>query len=240
MKETIYLVMAFCVFACSPNYPDIKPGATRLVKSGEDKKAIAVYSVPAAYSSKTPWPLFIALHGPGNQASPFHDLWRGSADSLGVVLLTPEGNVPVSLGFTWTLKDSSSEMVIRNAIDEVRRQVNIDPNRIYIGGYSAGGSMAYYMALKYARIFSGVIALDADFDGRWMKLPLTRERLARWRVYIGHGDLESNLDEAMTTKETFKQTGASVRMTLYKNLVHGIPEPKGEELARALSFILGQ
>jgi predicted esterase len=239
MKQLFLILFVAGIFSCGPDYPEIQPGSSQALKYTDSKNLAAMYSVPSAYTPKAKWPLFIALHGYGDRAAAFHELWKRPADSLGMVLLVPEGTVPAALGYTWAPDDSISEALLRNTVDEIRRRVNIDPNRIYIGGYTAGGSYAYYMALKYSHVFSGVVALNAEFDRRWMDMPLTKERLAHWRLYIGHGEMESTLPGALTTKELFQQRGTEVQMNVYKNSGHDIPKPKNTELIRALSFLLG-
>ena len=181
MKNFLALLFLILFFACSRNYPDIEPGSTQILK--ELNNSVALLSVPSNYTSQKNYPLFIALHGHGDIAPAFHDLWKPVCDSLGIVLLTPQGTEPVDIGFGWTFS-GNSESFLRNVIEEVRKKVNINPDRIYIGGFSAGGSLAYYMALPYPHIFSGVIALSASFQNKWINLAKPHDLLKRQRIYI--------------------------------------------------------
>ncbi|KAB2881290.1 alpha/beta hydrolase fold domain-containing protein [bacterium] len=234
MKQIYLILLPLILFACAPHFPDVMPGSTQMLKGPDNR--MALLSVPADYTPKKRHILFIALHGGGDIAPAFHDLWKIVCDSLGIILLTPQGTEKSEIGFGWTLT-GNSESFLRSIVEEARKRVNIDPDRIYIGGFSAGGSLAYYMALRYPHIFSGVIALGASFQNEWISLAKPNDLLKRQRIYIGHGDLESNIDNVSQSKDLLKQAGVTVDFSVYKNTGHAIPEPKLDELLRALRFI---
>lgn len=235
MKKIYPLLFTVFFVTCSPDYSNIEPGSTQILK--EQDSRIALLSVPANYSVQKSHPLFIALHGHGDIAPAFHELWKPVCDSMGMILLTPQGTEPAEIGYGWALS-GNSEKFLRNCIEEARKRANIDPKLIYIGGFSAGGSVAYYMALKYPHVFSGVIALGASFQNEWLNLSKSPDLLRRLPIYIGHGELEPNVDEIYVSESFLKKAGFRVKLSIYKNIGHGIPEPKRAELFRALRFIM--
>jgi poly(3-hydroxybutyrate) depolymerase len=49
---------------------------------------------------------------------------------------------------------------IRKVIDNVATNYNVDPRRIVVGGYQAGGAMAYLTAFGNRELIRGVAAVD--------------------------------------------------------------------------------
>jgi predicted esterase len=234
MKKIYPLLFPVFFFTCSPDYSNIEPGSTQILK--EQDSRIALLSVPANYTVKKSHPLFIALHGHGDIAPAFHDLWKPVCDSLGMILLTPQGTESAEIGYGWTLS-GNSEKFLRNCIEETRKRANIDPDHIYIGGFSAGGSLSYYMALKYPHVFSGLITFGASFDKSWFNFAKTNPMVGRLRIYIRYGELEDHVSDVRLATSLLKKTGAAVQLKIYEDIGHTIPEPKRTELAKSLEFI---
>jgi len=52
-----------------------------------------------------------------------------------------------------------SEKDVMNVLDIMRKEFNVDENRIYIMGHSMGGAGAMYLGVKYASIWAGIGAM---------------------------------------------------------------------------------
>jgi len=52
--------------------------------------------------------------------------------------------------------------IVMNAIAYMETRFNIDPGKVFIGGYSGGGDMAYYAAFNHSNTFAGVIAENTN------------------------------------------------------------------------------
>ena len=76
------------LFGCEKKYDYIAPRAAATIQvnfkdqSGSARNTISLYSVPDKYSSERAWPVVVALHGYGDTAAAFHDLWKSVTDSL--------------------------------------------------------------------------------------------------------------------------------------------------------------
>jgi len=85
------------LFGCGKKYEYIAPRSVTTIQvnfknqSGSAGNTISLYSVHDKYTPEQAWPLIVALHGYGDHAAAFHDLWKSVTDSLGFVLLTPQG-----------------------------------------------------------------------------------------------------------------------------------------------------
>ncbi|MBX7150025.1 hypothetical protein K1X84_00195 [bacterium] len=231
-------IAIFSILACSPSYQAFEPNSTHVLEVVSDSgRNLALLSIPSNYSSSRTWPLFIALHGYGDRADAFLDLWKPAADSLGIIVLVPQGEKAVpGAGWSWT---TGSEKNIRMAIDEVQKKIPIASRQIFIGGFSAGGSLSYYLGLKYPHVFSGIVALGASFDPKSLTSIQNSQLLQGKKIYIGHGMLEDNFESsALVAESEFKKLGASISMNPYKEIAHTLPEPKRHEIEKILKFLL--
>ena len=242
-----FIPAVLLLFGCERNYPYHKPRATAAVEvnltdlNGHAKRVACLYSVPIGYTQAQKWPLVVALHGYGGSAAEFIDLWKPVTDSLGFVLLTPQGEDRAAEGIGWAW-GSNAERSLLVGIEIVRKATHIDPRRAYVAGFSAGGGLAYAMGLKYPRVFHGIAALGAPFENESIS-PNTKRQQAigafhNLRVYIGHGTLEANFTTAaQPAAEIFRGLGASVTFVPYEGIGHTLPEPMARELAKILVFL---
>lgn len=128
--------------------------------------------VPTHYDTKTPAALVVALHGGGGnmdyQAQHYGLIEK--SDSAGFVVVFPNGYSKLKSGqfATWnagnccgSARDEKIDDVgfIREVVARLRRQLNIDAQRIYATGMSNGGMMAYRLACEASDVFKAVAAV---------------------------------------------------------------------------------
>ncbi|WP_442582083.1 extracellular catalytic domain type 1 short-chain-length polyhydroxyalkanoate depolymerase [Mesorhizobium sp. ASY16-5R] len=108
-------------------------------------------------------PLVVVLHGCTQTAAAYdHGAgWSKLADQAGFALLFPEqqrANNP-NLCFNWflptdTKRDSGEALSIRQMIETLVVTHNLDRERIFVTGLSAGGAMASVMLAAYPEVFT--------------------------------------------------------------------------------------
>jgi poly(hydroxyalkanoate) depolymerase family esterase len=113
---------------------------------------------------KKPAPLVVVLHGCTQNAAGYDQGsgWSRLADRHGFALLFPEqtrANNP-NLCFNWfSANDSQRGMgeaaSIRAMVEAMRNRYDIDRERIFVTGLSAGGAMASVMLATYPDVFAG-------------------------------------------------------------------------------------
>lgn len=147
--------------------------------------------VPASYDKSKPSALVVALHGAGDTAQNYLQwMWQANADARGVIVIAPEGTYPYSGGYAWNGGDDS---LVLAALDDVQKCYSIDPKHVVINGFSAGGTMAYFIGLANASRFSGLAIQSSSLSsGEYVAggslLP------AAWKVPVSHfhGDADMN------------------------------------------------
>jgi poly(hydroxyalkanoate) depolymerase family esterase len=120
------------------------------------------YYVPIGL--KGPAPLVVVLHGCTQNAAVYDhgSGWSRLADKHGFILLFPEqkrANNPL-LCFNWFSGNDSQRGMgeaasIRAMIEAMKKMHDVDPNRIFVTGLSAGGAMASVMLATYPEVFAG-------------------------------------------------------------------------------------
>ena len=108
-------------------------------------------------------PLIVVLHGcKQNEPTYANEAgWVQLADKLHVVLVMPaqvqENNA--NNCFNWfqpanATRGKGEALSIRQMVDKMTRDHNIDPKRIYVTGLSAGGAMTSVMLATYPEVFA--------------------------------------------------------------------------------------
>lgn len=109
-------------------------------------------------------PLVVAMHGCKQQASAYDDEpgWIKFADKYRFALLLPQQQATnnSSKCLNWFLaghneRDKGEALSIRQMIDKTRTDANIDPQKVFVTGLSAGGGMTAVMLAAYPELFAG-------------------------------------------------------------------------------------
>ena len=151
----------------------------------EDSRGGILY-VPKSYSSETPAPLFVALHGAGGDG----DNWSGyysHAEERGMILLAPD-----SRSYTWDLiRDDFGPDVefLERALRHTFERCLIDPTRLALGGFSDGASYTLSLALPNGDLFSHLVAYSPGFIAAHLSLSFK----GKPRIFISHGTQDSIL-----------------------------------------------
>jgi polyhydroxybutyrate depolymerase len=122
----------------------------KIVSSGQDRTYLLF--VPTTYDPATPTPLVICIHGFAEW--PAHQMqisgWNDLAEEYGFIVVYPSGTgFPRRWHASGQAGDSGDPMTdvlfISDLIDELGRQYNIDPARVYANGLSNGGGFSYML-----------------------------------------------------------------------------------------------
>ncbi len=137
--------------------------------------------VPASYSPQRATAVVLALHGGGGnmdiQAKEAYYHQISQADRAGYVVVFPNGYSALASGkfATWNAgrccgqardQDIDDVGFIRALLGHLRRQVNVDPRRIYANGMSNGAMMAYRLACEMSDTFTAIAAVAGTDNTR--------------------------------------------------------------------------
>jgi len=151
--------------------------------------------VPSAYDKEKKWPLVVALHGLGSTPQQIMR-YRGLTDQAekhGYIVVAPMGYSSSGWYGLRPPKPSKtdppnvselSEKDVMNVLDLVRKEFNIDPDRIYLMGHSMGGGGTWHLGIKYPDIWAALAPIaPAVFRG-----PTDLEKIKHIPVILVQGD----------------------------------------------------
>jgi predicted esterase len=143
--------------------------------------------VPSTYDPRKPTPLMVALHGGVSSPKIMDDPagwvaktpFKAMAESRGYLMLFPFGQA----GATWW--DEVGMTNIQTQVRIAKAQYNVDDDRVFLGGFSDGGSAAFLFAMAMPSDFAAFVALNghigvASEDGN---LPTYATNFANVPVY---------------------------------------------------------
>ena len=160
-----------------------------LSEFGANPGALAArFHVPADLPAGAP--LVVVLHGCTQTAEAYdHSAgWSRLADRNGFALLYPEQqrlNNP-NLCFNWfspddTARGGGEAASIRALIAQTVEACQIDPDRVFITGLSAGGAMTSVMLAAYPEVFAGGAIIAGLPYGAAGTMPEARNTSASWK-----------------------------------------------------------
>ena len=166
-----------------------------------------VIHVPQSYDPNTPMPLMLALHGSGDTAGNFVNLWSTLAETEGFIVLVPES---LSGGASWN--GGTDSPVIGELLTKVEDEWNVDTCRVYLTGYSAGAHYGYALGLLNADYFAA-LGIQAGSLGYAQQAGIWPNMVARpLAVSIHHGvnDNIVPIMQAELARDLLMQAGHTV------------------------------
>jgi predicted esterase len=142
---------------------DVPTGWQALESEGLDgkRRAFHVYA-PPDYQPGKKYPLVVFLHGAVSRANgpsvkEMEALRKDfEKDVPGFLIILPTG----AKGAAWWDKIGTSNFLAQ--VDHVKRKYNVDEDRVFLWGFSDGGSGAFWMAMSRPTAWAGFMAYSAN------------------------------------------------------------------------------
>jgi phospholipase/carboxylesterase len=128
-----------------------------------------------------PVPLVVMLHGAGSSSRNAWGALRQEAEARGVAVLLPESRT-----WSWSFRAGSSEpdrSFLDEALARTFERVAVDPRRVALAGFSAGGFVALSLGPSNGDLFSWVAAFSPTGV-------VITGRVGRPRFFVSHGTLD--------------------------------------------------
>ncbi|MFH1231261.1 MAG: dienelactone hydrolase family protein, partial [Planctomycetota bacterium] len=222
--------------------PDVKTGwqiGENTCLDGESRPYH--FYIPNNYKHTQKYPVIIFLHGgvsspqimPDEYIKEIYNLWVSPDQAEDLIYVIPV----TSRGAEWWTEPGAHHII--DSIENIKLKYNVDENRIYISGFSDGGSGVYYMALHHNTNFAGFISLNgflpvAQMGGQSVYLPNLRNKPI-YAVNTGNDQLYPP-DEVKPYIEEMGKADVPITVKNYPDISHSL-EYWGEEKPFLIDFM---
>jgi len=169
--------------------------------------------VPAGYNASNEYPLFLYLHGQLLDSVFFNNMMTNN-------FYVPEDDKyiivrPSKLESDWDAKKAL------DVLEDVKANLNVDDDRVYLTGLSMGGRGTFIVAAALPDYFAAIMPLTPHHEP-YSYLPLA-EDIAHLPVWMSHGtnDSTSSYDMAAQMAENLTNLGAEIEFQTVVGGEHG-------------------
>jgi predicted esterase len=128
----------------TPDLGPNKPGVSYLVQA------------PPEYAPGRQYPVLIALHENGTDASNAMSRWGQFAARHGYLLVAPAWERYAKQPYQFTVEEQAGALEV---LRDLRRHYWIDSDRVFLGGFAEGGNMALDVGYSHPDLFAGVVCV---------------------------------------------------------------------------------
>lgn len=207
----------------------------------QNAKMLYDVRLPAGYSAYKRYPLFMALHGDG-----YCNIGEFSADWLpepflqsGFILVYVQSSqVRCHDGYGWLVDPPTARRDVKACYDAVRTQYSVDPERVFIGGYSGGAIASLDITLSAGLPIRGFIALCPEIRPESFtasNVALAVERGVRG-VFL-EGDLVMPVPDEEEMARMLQEAGLPLLSEVNEGYGHEIPADFAAKVLAGLRFI---
>jgi len=120
-------------------------------------RRFSVY-VPTTYSRSESWPVALLLHGSGDRGSTIVNDLQTEAEARGVVLVAPDA-ARESWDLTYGEVGPDADY-IEDVLAWTYDNINVDPARLTLGGFSDGATYAAWLGLQNGDLFPKLLIMS--------------------------------------------------------------------------------
>lgn len=135
--------------------------------------------IPSGPAPSNGFPLIVAMHGTGGDATAMTAQFRGLAEQNRFAILSP------SYFDNNTYFDAAGDQAIFAMIDELEAMAPLNRDRIYTTGFSTGGSWSFQFALLYPNRVAAASVVAGGYSGQDTSLVDFATRPVPF--YLSHG-----------------------------------------------------
>jgi predicted esterase len=191
IRRIVTVCWAVSLVACSSNSNTTEIGPDGFVATTYDangffhlnsgQSAYVGYR-PDSYSASTPISLFVWMHGCGGDAE--GDLYTIAPNATRAT----QNYIAISIGGRdgdcWDVNADTPKVLA--AITDVAKHFNINPHKVFLGGYSSGGDLTYRVGFQNTSLFAGLLVENSDPFRDTGATQASLLASASWKINIAH------------------------------------------------------
>jgi len=195
-------------------------------------------TLPEGFDSEKTWPLFIALHGGGENIEAFRPNWRSEVmEKEFIIAWVQSSQVATMNGFTWEDQETTRREV-REAYEKVCAEYPVDTGEVLIGGFSSGGLGSLVVTFfEQAVPVKGFVILCPPMPENITAADVTAARDRGVRGTIITTELDNRVDTQRAMADLFRDNGLQYQFVMTPNIGHWYPDDLPELIDRAIAHI---
>ena len=153
-------------------------------------------------------PLIVLLHGSGRDGKSLLDPWTPLARKQGIILAAPDALTPQG----WRVPEDGPDFLY-DLIEMLTTQFDIDRQRVYLFGHSAGAGHALVMALMESEYFAAIAVHAGTLPQSSYPLLNSAPRKTPIAMWVGTEDALFPLPAVRATRDALKAHGFHAELT---------------------------
>ncbi|XMB67407.1 hypothetical protein RI065_02480 [Mycoplasmatota bacterium zrk1] len=223
-------------------YEELKQKNKQLIKRiGRKSKPTYVVHLPEGYTENKEYPLFINLHGDGENIKKHSSYWKPSTFLKRdfIVVYPQSSQVAYHNSFGWLENSLKARSEVKDVFNLVSQQYSIDEDFIIIGGFSGGAITALDITLANEFPVKGFIALcPSKIPQSFTKQNVKYASDKGIKGVFMEGEYNIPVPDEEEMIKVFKEVGLSYQYYINKKIGHWYPKDFSQKLEEALKFIL--
>ncbi|MDF2890001.1 MAG: hypothetical protein K0R80_368 [Clostridia bacterium] len=193
---------------------------------------------PAAYTKENKYPLFVAIHGWGEDVDMFESYWQSLKLSEQYLLAMPQSSQIMGTSkYAWN-DNEKSHKELASMYQHILGNYNVDTNAIIVGGFSQGATLAIDLTFNCTYMpIKGFIALNPDKPTELSEDNITSAKEKGIKGHIITGDKDQSYGQQRDMMDTFHRLGFSCQMDVIEGWGHWFPEDLSQRIDKALDDI---
>ncbi len=209
------------------------------LEEAQSKAAMKVEVLtPAGYDPSRKYPLFLALHGGGENLAEFQPNWVSPRLRREfITAYVQSSQVADMTGFHWQ-DEARTRRDLEAAYKDVVAKYAVDRNRVLVGGFSSGGFAALVTAFHQFLPVRGFVALCPEVPTTIgdMEVTVAITRGLRGSLLTTEQDARVQLQRALADR--WRAMGLDAEIIVTPDIGHWYPNDFGQQLDRAIDRIL--
>lgn len=207
-----------------------------LQKAAEPK--LEVFA-PENFDKSKKYPLFIALHGGGENIEVFKPQWTSDLLKKDFIVAYPQSSQMITInGFNWTEDMEVTKKEIKEAYEKVIQKYPVDTSLVIIGGFSSGGVASLEVVLDDTIPAIGFVVLCPAKPDGFMGERVSKAKERGIRGTLITTEMDPRLPDQKDMAAIMKAEGFDLEFIVTPNIGHWYPENLAELIDTAISHII--
>jgi predicted esterase len=223
-----------------PEYEELVEVCIRRYAEAEGSAKPELLVVPPEVATSSPMPALIGLHGNSQTARLAADDWSELRRRGWLLALPQSSRLLTSDAYMWDDFEKGAGEV-QKLCSRLTDEYSIDPERILLGGFSAGGGLAIQLAISGALKAKGFIVVGPylrNLEVLTPHLPEARANGVKGYIIMGLNEPPEGQELMRRTASFLQDHGIVCELESHADVAHAFPPNFGASLDKALAFLL--